>query len=55
MEQIGSRAERMSLLSNSNIFLYSATRMDVRQNSVHVDCPSPLVPAPSLMTIVPQA
>ena len=29
VEQIGSRAERMGLLSNSNIFLYSATRMDV--------------------------
>jgi hypothetical protein len=33
VEQIGSRAERMGLLSNSNIFLYSATRMDVRRRS----------------------
>lgn len=30
VEQIGSRAERMGLMSNSNIFLYSATRMEVR-------------------------
>lgn len=30
VEQIGSRAERMGLMGNSNIFLYSATRMDVR-------------------------
>ena len=33
MEQIGSRAERMGLLANSNIFLYSATRMDVRRRT----------------------
>ena len=30
VEQIGSRAERMGLMSNANIFLYSATRMEVR-------------------------
>lgn len=31
VEQIGSRAERMGLMSNRNIFLYSATRMEVRE------------------------
>lgn len=29
MEQIGSRAERMGLMDNSSIYLYSATRLEV--------------------------
>ncbi len=36
VEQIGSRAERMGLMANSNIFLYSATRMDVCPFCRHV-------------------
>lgn len=36
VEQIGSRAERMGLMANSNIFLYSATRMDVCPCCRHV-------------------
>ena len=29
MEQIGSRAERMGLMGNAGIYLYSATRLEV--------------------------
>ena len=30
VEQIGSRAERMGLMGNAGIYLYSATRLEVR-------------------------
>jgi hypothetical protein len=40
VEQIGSRAERMGLVSNSNIFLYSATRMDVSDTCATAACAS---------------
>ena len=33
VEQIGSRAERMGLMDNSSIFLFSATRLEVRRQN----------------------
>ncbi len=38
MEQIGSRAERMGLMANAGIYLYSATRLEVLARHLPVRC-----------------